>query len=83
MQPHSDNPNDEDEDFTWYNCNWIIEPSPTQEYGLALGNMKFASDPDELKKYKIGAVLSVMGEAALKLDGEIKHLRILIADNPE
>ena len=80
MQSNSNNTKSE---YSSNNFHWIIEPSQlNQQYGLALGNMKFASNANELKKNEIGAVLSVMGEAELKLDGEIKHLRILISDDP-
>lgn len=51
--------------------------------GLALGNLTFAQDITTLKSNGIKAVITVMGEAELKLPPEIKHFRILISDDPD
>lgn len=44
--------------------------------------MHFAQSTDTLRENGIKAVITVMGEAELKLPADIKHFRILIADDP-
>ena len=63
--------------------NWIIEPiTHNKKHGLGLGSMFCATNHEQLREAKFGAVVSVMGEAELKLPEEIKHFRIMVGDSP-
>jgi len=50
--------------------------------GLALGNINSANDTQLLDKYQIKAIITVMGETGPTIPKNIKHMRILISDDP-